>query len=447
MPTQWTITEAAHLLRRAGFDAHPRLAERAVKIGFEKTLKWVLKVDKRLPKRPKKVDSQRELRGLWVDEMVRSKKPLREKLVLFWHDHFATAISKVGSVQRMHDHLTTLREHATGRFEDLVQAVARDPAMLIWLDNTSNHKWSPNENFARELMELFTTGTVDAVGTPNYTETDVAEVARAFTGWSVNGDGFVVNNWSHDDGVKTVKGITGVLDGGDVVQILADDPATARRVPARLFGWFAHAIDLDDPVADDLALVYQQTDGDILALVEAIFRHDAFWSAESLAGHVKSPAEWLVGSLRLLRAKVNRKELRDVGEWMDELGQSLLDPPSVFGWDQDLAWVGTSGLLARAHVADAIAEAREKHEPVRYVPKKLLGKLKKLDGPEALVDRVLEGLDVAHATPATRSALLHYTETAASGLPIEYALDSDFIDLKVRGLIALILASPDYQLG
>ena len=145
-----------------------------------------------------------------------------------------------------------------------------------------------------------------------------------------------------------------MLDGGDVVQILADDPATARRVPARLFGWFAHTIDLDDPVADDLALVYQQTDGDILALVEAIFRHDAFWSAESLAGHVKSPAEWLVGSLRLLRAKVNRKELRDVGEWLDELGQSLLDPPSVFGWDQDLAWVGTSGLLARAHVADAI---------------------------------------------------------------------------------------------
>lgn len=449
MSVSWTYENAAHLLRRAGFGETPQQVDRAVKRGFEKTLARVLKPSPKTPKLPKKVDGLSDAQLWWLRLMLRNKRPLTDKLTLFWHNHFATAISKVGSVGRMHRHLTAIRANALGRFRDLVGAVAYDPAMLIWLDNATNHADSGNENFARELMELFTTGVLDANGDANYTETDVVEVARAFTGYTLVHDEFEFRPDLHDDGVKTIKGQTGNFDGDDVLDMLASDPATSRRIPARLFSWLAHPIDLDDPIAVELDAVYVATGGDILALVEAIFRHDAFYSPEARVGHVKEPAEWLVGTLRSLRvkAKGGPKTKPSLAWKLQDLGQSLLNPPSVFGWPQGLEWVGTSGLLERAQVADWIMEQRDKKDPIKLRPSRLLGGKKswKDMGASEVVATVLSALGVDNPSPSTVSALETYVAQDGSGDPQPVEVDDEFVDSKVRGLVALICASPEFQ--
>lgn len=449
MAFAWNEENAAHLLNRAGFGASRRDVGRAVKRGFEKTLKNALKPSPKTRRLPVKVGNLAEMQTWWLADMVRTKRPLTDKITLFWHNHFATAISKVGKRERMHRHVATLREHALGSFRGLLGAVARDPAMLIWLDNKDNVANAINENWARELMELFTTGVLDQYGQPNYSEDDVVEVARAFTGWRLEDDEFHFDPWKHDDGVKTFKGVTGALGGDDVLDLLVADEATQRRIPAKLWSYFAHPIELDDPIATQLAAVFANTDGDIAAVVEAIFRHDAFYSADAKTGHVKGPAEFVVGTLRLLGAKVAKGYPRDVGELVADLGQSLFDPPSVFGWDEDLAWVGTSGMLERARAADWIIEQRGKQDDLRFRPQKLLGKKKTWSelGAAGVVDVVLRELGLTDVAATTRAALEAYVAVDDDGLPVDVAVDDDFIDEKVRGLVALVGASPEYQLA
>jgi uncharacterized protein (DUF1800 family) len=185
----WTEENAAHLLRRAGFGPREKDVEKAVAKGLDWTLATLFKPGKAKGKVPKK-HGLAGLQGQWLARMVKSKTPLQEKLTLFWHDHFATAIHKVERRDYMNNHIRTLYEGAYGPFKDLMLAMARDPAMLVWLDNRTNIAESPNENFARELMEVFSTGVLDKDGNPNYTEEDVDDVARAFTGWTIKDEEF-----------------------------------------------------------------------------------------------------------------------------------------------------------------------------------------------------------------------------------------------------------------
>ncbi len=450
MVVTWNAANAAHLHRRAGFGVTPKKLEQALDKGFEKTLAGLLKPDKPQGKPSKKTFNDLwRMQTWWLDRMVKGGHPLSDRMALFWHNHFATANSKVQNLKWMHRHVKLLRDNALGNFRDLVDGVSRDPAMLVWLDNWQNWADSINENYARELMELFTTGVLDKDGQPNYTEEDVVTVARAFTGWTLDGDEFFFADWAHDHGLKTFKGLTGDLDGVDIIDSLVTDPATAQRLAQKLWSYFAWPVALDDPLADELAAVYLASGHEIAPMVEAIFRHDAFYSDTAKRALVKGPVEWFVGSLRLLGAKVKKNHPYEIGGAIQSMGQSIYSPPSVFGWNDGLAWVATSGLLERADTAEWVADARNKYAPVVFKPEKLLGKEKEwvaLDGP-ALVALLLAALDVQDASAATVAALEEYAALDDDGVPQPVVVDADYVDVKVRGLVALILSSPEYQMA
>jgi uncharacterized protein (DUF1800 family) len=450
LAVDWTAANAAHLYRRAGFGASPKQLEQALKQGFEKTLAALLKPDKPLPKPPKKVlQDLTRLQTWWLDRMVKSKHPLSHRLTLFWHNHFATANSKVQDLGAMHAHVRLLHDNALGDFGGLVLGVSRDPAMLVWLDNWQNFADSINENYARELMELFTTGVLDQANQPNYSEADVVAVARAFTGWTLDGGEFLFAEWGHDHGLKTFKGETADFDGTDILDRLVDDPATARRLAMKLWSHFAYPVALDDPLLDGVAQAYVDSGHAIAPMVEAIFRHDAFWSDTARRALVKGPAEFLVGSARMLGAKLRKDHAWEIGNALAAMGQSLYSPPSVFGWDEGLAWVAASGLLERAATAEALADARGKYAAYTFKPDKLLGKKKEWAGLGAsgAVARLLEAADLPEASPATVAALEAYAAADENGQPQPVTVDATFADVKARGILALILSSPEYQLA
>ncbi len=450
MAVDWNAANAAHLYRRAGFGATPKQIGQALAQGFEKTLADLLKPDKPLPKPPKKMLSDiYRLQTWWLDRMVKSQHPLAHRLTLFWHNHFATSNAKVQDLAAMQAQVKLLHDSALGDFGELVLAISRDPAMLVWLDNAQNFADSINENYARELMELFTTGVLDQGGQPNYSEADVVAVARAFTGWTLQDGEFHFDHTLHDHGLKTFKGQTANFDGTDIVALLADDPASARRLAMKLWSYFAYPVALDDPLLDGIAQAYVDAGHGIAPMVEAIFRHDAFWSETARRALVKGPAEFLAGSLRLLGAKVRKDHSYEVGGALQAMGQSLYGPPSVFGWDEGLAWVATSGLLERAATAESVADARGKYSPWTFKPAKLLGKKKDWPALDAagVVARLLEATDLPEASAATVSALQSYVAADDDGNPQPVVVDAAFIDKKARGLVALILSSPEYQMA
>lgn len=454
MTVTWNAANAAHLLRRAGFGPTPKEVARALRQGRNKTIRSLFKPDKKSDKWKGEDPDTADLQVWWLERMLGTRSPLEEKLTLFWHNHFATAISKVGVPLWMHQQNRVLRRFCLGRFRDMLHAMAKDGAMIVWLDNESNVKQAPNENFARELMELFTTGVLDRLGNPNYTEADVEEGARAFTGWGVEWPSgkFRFSEWHHDYGSKTFKGVTGDLDGTDVLDILAADPATARRLAMKLFSFFAYQVDLDDPLLDPLEQAYFDSDTRIKAMLNVLFKMDAFYSPQAMRTRVKSPMEFLIGTVRMLRGRLSRKE-----EWfkwhfydlVNILGQAIFNPPSVFGWKEGLPWVSSNGLLSRLRVGDQIADSRKSTDPpIEWDPRKLLPKKKKWKNMNAVnvVDRVLAQLGSADFKPSSKQLLVDYLEADNNGNPQTFVLDNDTVDRKVRGLVALTLTSSEYQL-
>jgi uncharacterized protein (DUF1800 family) len=231
-----------------------------------------------------------------------------------------------------------LRTNGMGKFRDLLMGITEDPAMLIWLDGAQNRKIAPNENYGREVMEVFTTG----VG--NYTEDDVKAAARAFTGYQIDKSGnSFFNPKQHDDGTKTFLGHTGNLGPQDIVNILASHPATAKSIARKLLTYFAYDNPRDDAV-NRIANVYSTTDGDIKAVVRAILNSDEFWSTQAYLSLVKSPVDYLTTALRSLGATVNPKLAVAT---LNNMGQLPFDPPSVFGWPEGAAWINTSTMLDR----------------------------------------------------------------------------------------------------
>lgn len=448
MSVSWTSENAAHLLRRAGFAATAKDVKKALKKGLSKTIKGLLQKDKKSDKLPKWVDGTNDLQYWWLERMATTHTPLTEKLTLLWHNHFATAMDKVGSVTRMHNQNRTLRKHSMGAFRDLVLGMSRDPAMIRWLDNNTNKKGSPNENYARELMELFTTGVLDKDGVPNYTETDVQEGARAFTGWTYSGDDFYFSEWYHDYGSKTFRGQTGPWDGTDIVDMLALDPATARRVAWRLWTSFAYEVDLDDAVLDSLAQTYLDHDTQIKPMLEHMFSSDAFYSAEAKNALVKGPAELVINITRLLKAKLPKQDWSAIANRTGVMGQELFNPPTVFGWNEGLQWVAVGGLLDRVDVMEDLTGERGKDAFFVYKPASLLGKKKdyKSFTAEQTVDKILSGLGPLSISAAARQALIAYAQADSGGQPVaEFTLDSQTIDMKVRGIISLAASLPEFQ--
>ncbi len=319
----------------------------------------------------------------WANRMLATQRPLQEKIALFWHGHFATNEDKVRDYRKMLQQVELFQARGLGNFHSLLVAVAKDPAMLAFLDAGINVKGSPNENFAREIMELFT------MGPGNYTETDIREGARAFTGWNFRGTDFTFNAEHHDDGEKSFLGRTGDLDGEDVIAIIMEQEATARFVAAKLYRYFVRD-DLDPALAGMLGERLSALDFEIAPFLEMLFASRDFHAGASVATRIKSPVELAISTYR----KLGMTEVPGVPDFNSvtaALGQHLLHPPTVAGWSQGRSWVTPGLLFERGNfVLDLVFPDIAFVPPDRYPPY----------GQEILAvhERVRSGMDISAAT-------------------------------------------------
>jgi uncharacterized protein (DUF1800 family) len=473
--------EAAHLLRRAGLGGSPLEIDGLASRGREAAVDHLINYDQTdnngledLLRRSFDFSNpfefskfnRGELERWWFTRFAYTSRPFEEKMTLFWHNHFATAASKVDDVF-MYIQNQTLRSHALARFDTLMLKVAQDPAMLIWLDGLTNVAEKPNENFARELQELFTMGIRDVVtGEQNYTEKDVQEIARAFSGWKffhARGDGdpygftFFENPSEHDNGTKTVYGQPNNYDGKDIVDVICARPAAARYLVWKLFNFFVYPTtdsSADKTTIDNFARVYLNNNHSIKELVRAIFTSDEFFSDRARFALVKSPVELIVGAIRALGARYNpgtsgnQDGANILAAISIFLGQELFNPPDVAGWRPNLGWINTSTLLNRFTFADLLAINRTRsldapglwlsHEQLRSLTRKNSKKtVKKLLS-------VLGPLDVSSATVRT---LRNYLESDDQGNVEGFVPDDVTIDKKMRGLVHLVMCLSEYQLN
>jgi hypothetical protein len=381
---KWDFTTAAHLLNRAGFGGTPDDIERLSAMSPEQAVLSLINYEsipdstpnpdwaKPDPGRAERLltlrnadpetrktmqqEEQRtqrqhsvELKHWWLERMTEGPRPLQEKMTLFWHGHFATSEQKVRDAYLMWKQNDLFRQHATGNWLNLLTDVAKDPAMLVWLDQAQSRKEHPNENFAREVMELFT------LGEGHYTEKDVTEGARALTGWSYDNrdEEFVERPRFRDEGEKTFLGRTGDLTGEDVLQQIVAQPQAARFISAKLWNFFAGEPP-PDALVTALADRFRRANLDFKPLLAAIFYSEEFYSDSIIRNQVKSPVQWLVGSSRVLERDIPAPFI--CYGLTRSLGQDLFAPPNVKGWDGGLSWINTSNLLARYNYAAFLVE-------------------------------------------------------------------------------------------
>jgi uncharacterized protein (DUF1800 family) len=424
----------AHLLRRAGFGSTEAELEAYTGLGYQQALERLLnyeQVDDSAVEQQvagMQIDRRNvELARLsWMTRMLYTQRPLQEKMVLFWHTHFATASSKVRGADTMLQQIQLFRNNALGNFESLLQQVTRDPAMLIWLDNNQNRKGRPNENYAREVMELFT------VGIGNYTDADVKEAARAFTGYTSNRAGlFAFNPDQHDDDDKTFLGVTQNWDANDILAALVRHPATARFLTTKLFRFFVY--DTPEPATiDRLANTYTSSGFDIRAVVRDIFSGPEFLSEQAFRGNVKQPVELVIGSLKALNVQTIGPDLPQATRRM---GQDLLNPPDVSGWKGGDSWISATTLLERFNFADRLAAGRAADQPY-FVDVASQIDHHNLHTTPDIVDYYLDLLVDGAATPEARQALISFL-----------SVDDPTNEQGVRGMLHLAMSLPNHQLA
>ncbi len=391
----WDAAKAAHLLRRAGFGPLPSEIREAVSAGPERAVASLF-VFPPEPSTPSvfdevfqtegRVDSLRRSLGRakvrdhpdlraaaeeanrahgrailrvtawWLDRMASSPSPFQEKLTLFWHGHFASSFGEVHDALAMFNQNQLFRHHGAGNFVRLLEGVARDPAMLRYLNNDENRTGHPNENWARELMELFT------MGIGHYTETDVKESARAWTGWTLLDDRsfagrrtFAFKAPVHDGGQKMFLGESGWLDGTDIMRIILAHPATPQWIAGRLAQFFV-APQPDPTLVDAMARQLQTTGYEIAPVLLALFRSQAFYQPDVMHAHVKSPTEFVVGAVRHLG--IANPDWVRLSQGMAATGQRLFFPPTVAGWHGGPAWINAGTVFVRADIAAALLRGR-----------------------------------------------------------------------------------------
>ena len=436
-----------HLLRRAGWSYSAAELEEYLALGLEGAVDRLL--------RPEDVDDSasdeaiealieadpREKRGAligtWYMRLLTTRRPLLERMTYFWHDHFATALHKVGNPYPMHVQNETLRRLALGDFQELLQAITRDPAMMIWLDNRTNVKDATSENYARELLELHTLG--EGV---RYTETDIKEAARALTGWVVLGprqtDGvpgarFVPRR--HDGGEKTFLGVTGHLDDADIVEILATDSATADFVGRKLWRFFA----MPEPgpeLIERTTAVYFDSDRSIREVVRTILLSDEMYTTTAYRWRVKSPVELVIGAERALELSA---PLRSEPHQTQAMGQLLFDPPNPAGWPEGGGWINSNTLLGRTNYANELTRFRRR---AVFDPAALVRRHGAEESAEAVVDFLLDLLVGGDVDEPTRALLV-----AHLGCAHHFDLEAATRDGSLAGAVYLALTMPLYQLA
>jgi len=439
-PADWNRDRAAHLLERAGFGGTPEeiahLAEMSPRQAV-RSLVYYRAIDNRLapfedsgafdsglepfaPSRPAATDlakasgealgvkakpaGNRKLQQVadrylywkrvtkleterigywWANRMLATKRPLQEKMTLFWHGHFATGDEKVQDYRKMLKQNELLREKATGNFRDLLIAVSQDPAMLAYLDAGMNLKGAPNENFAREIMELFT------MGVGNYSEADIREAARAFTGWNYKGMAFVVNPQQHDDGIKTVLGKSGTFDGVQVIDIILAQTITSEYIADKIYRYFVRE-DVSPAMRMKLGKLLRDKQYEIAPFLETIFESRDFYSDASVGTHIKSPVELAISTYRKLGLK-EVPGIPDFNALTESMGQKLLNPPNVAGWTSGKSWITPGLLLVRGNfVYDTVFPPVDFIAPDRVAEERF--------GIVSVAEKLAMGLDVTTAT-------------------------------------------------
>jgi uncharacterized protein (DUF1800 family) len=313
--------------------------------------------DARKAARQKNGARELELRAWWMGEMIKTPSPLTERMTLFWHNHFVSSSQKVPFAQLMYRQNVLLRQDAVGNFGAMLHATAKDPAMLVYLDGAESRKGKPNENFAREVMELFT------LGEGHYTEQDIKEAARAYTGWSVDRDHDFAYLWRpqiHDTGSKTVFGQSGDYDGDQMLDILLARPETATFIVTKLWREFVSP-DPDPAQGERVANAFRSSGYDIKVALRELFMTPAFWAPQTRATLVKSPVEMIVGTLKAFN--VQYSDPTPFAIKSAQLGQNLFAPPNVKGWPGGDAWINSTTLLSRKQFLDQLFRSTEMKAP------------------------------------------------------------------------------------
>ncbi len=440
----------AHLLRRAGFGGNAPDIDYYASLGFEGAVDRLVNyeavddseleatIQRMRATNPPYVNPEKPELGnlgleiaVWLTRMLLTKRPLQEKMTLFWHGHFTSSSQAVHYADLLYRQNELFRANAlTANLKELTRAVARDPAMLIYLDNRSNIRGKPNENWARELMELFT------LGIGNYTETDVKEAARAFTGWTLDRNlRFYFRPEWHDYGTKTFLGVTGNLNGDDIIDIIFAQPAHGPFIARKLFRFFVYD-DPDSATITRLADVYVKSGFNIKELVRQILLSPEFRSDRAFFALVKSPIEFTIGALRALSARIEDVTLwKAIAAAMSLMGQQLYNPPNVGGWPGGRNWINSSTYLTRANMAKQLVSIENDAtvDPVE------LASAAGISTPQAAVDYFLELLVQSDVPAEYRTILNNFMGT-------RFTSRRD-ADARLRGLVRLIMSSPAYQMN
>ncbi|HEY1191179.1 MAG TPA: DUF1800 domain-containing protein [Gemmata sp.] len=446
----WDRKKVGHLYRRAGFGATAPELERGVNDGHAKTIERVLAGEPDTEDFTRTSDfmasarsmppgaPQARLSAWWLDRMLKTRHPLREKVTLFWHNHFATSNAKVQNARFMLAQYRLIQEHALGSFAKLLTQMGTDPAMLVWLDTNTSTRAAPNENYAREVMELF------SLGVGNYTEADIRQAARAFTGYEIKGGQGVFNRRQHDDGEKEVFGKTGRFTGEDIAGLCLERPACARFIVRKLYRYFVS--ETDTPGADflePLAEQYRATGFDTGKLIATVLRSNAFFSPAAYRAKVKSPVEFAIGTVRALEGAAGALPL---AEALDGLGQVLFAPPSVKGWDGGEAWLNAQTLLGRNNLALALTSGDDSRFGTRCDPSALAAKHEAGTGAK-VVDFLLGLFLQGDVPPQARARLVDYLKGARDVKYPGYWSAGDINSHRIRAVAHLVLALPEYQLN
>ena len=463
----------AHLLRRAGFGASRDELEEYLAMGYEGAVETLLN-----PSDPDNMPDdlirryhveQSELRDLpgsaayWMYRMISTSCPMEEKIALFWHSLFATGYVKLNQARALLNQVDMFRRSGLGSFEELLVELSKDPAMIVWLDNNENHGSSINENFGRELLELF------SMGIGNYTEDDVKECARAFTGWTLGNAEYMSiraakdSIWpygriawhfdyrreDHDDGEKTFLGETGRFNGEEIIAIIVKQEATARFVATRLFQFFGadEVTEAGEAVIEDMMATYFSSGYQIRDMLRTLFHSGFFKSEDARFARVKGPVEMVVGAIRMAgNYQSPSLGIEKVSNTMFFMGQGLLRPPTVDGWHEGAEWIDSGALVERVNfVAKELSDVRS--PGVRSIIDRLeansdQGVLK----PSDLADGCLDLLGPIQVSDATRSVLVDYASRHGD-LDLNGHQPGDQAEQQVGNMLRLVAATREYQLA
>jgi|TARA_Y100001001_G_scaffold26766_1_gene22456 uncharacterized protein (DUF1800 family) len=466
------VSLMAHLMRRAGFGATRSELEGYLEDGYEATVDNLLDPGEsgHMPDdiiRRYHVD-QSEMRQLdgagayWLYRMLTTSNPLEEKLALFWHGLFATGYAKLNQARSLLNQIDMFRHYGFGSYRDLLVELSKDPAMILWLDNNENHKEAINENYGRELLELF------SMGIGNYSEDDIKECAKAFTGWTLGNAEYMSVRASkdsiwpygriawhyeyraddHDGGEKKFLGEVGNFNGADIVDIIVTQEATARFLSTRLFQYFASdEVDSDgELVISEMMEAYFQSGYKVSSVLRSLFNSDYFKSDKCMYSRVKGPVESVVGTVRL--AGTYQEPTLDVHSlWRQTLfmGQGLLAPPTVEGWHEGVEWIDSGSLVERINFA-----AKELGDPtkdgVKDIIRRITSSQKDLSDPEKLVDSCLDYMGPIQVEPETRESLIEFAESQGA-VQTQNGQPDESASLQLARLIGMIASTREYQLA